>query len=328
MHDDAGATIESLRAALAAAEARAARAEERAAALADDLTRARQRLDGFLANMPGIVWENYFDPDPVRGRALYVNGNVQTLLGYSVEEWIQPNFWFEIVHPEDREIASESTRRVLAEGHGTTLYRFVTKDGRAVWVTARMTVIRDDAGAPIGLRGVTLDITDLKEAEEERNQAMLREQVLRAQQESLLALSTPLVPIGDDLLAMTLVGGLDERRADRVLETLLEGVSRHGARVVILDVTGVPDVDDRTADALLRAARAVSLLGAEVVLTGIRPEVARTLVEIGSDLGSIITRSTLKAGIGYAMQRGAGGLRMQRGPRQILSEENKHDQDP
>lgn len=315
MHEGAGDTIESLRAALAAAEERATLAEERAAALADELTRTQRRLDDFLANMPGIVWENYFEQDPERGRISYVSGNMQILLGYTIEEWLQPNFWFEIVHPEDRVIASASTQRILAEGHGTNLHRWIAKDGRTVWVTARITVIRDDAGAPLGLRGITLDITDLKEVEEERNEAMLREEVLRAQQESLLALSTPLVPIGDDLLAMTLVGGLDERRADRVLTTLLEGVSRYGARVVILDVTGVPDVDDRTADALLRAARAVSLLGAEVVLTGIRPEVARTLVELGSDLGSIITRSTLKAGIAYAMQKGAGGPGVRRGSR-------------
>lgn len=315
MHDDAERTVEALRAALAAAEARAARAEGRAAALADELTRTQQRLEGFLANMPGIVWENYFEQDPERGHVSYVNGHVQTLLGYSVAEWERPDFWFEIVHPEDREIASASARRILAEGHGTTLYRWIAKDGRAVWATGRITLIRDDAGAPVGMRGVTLDITELKDAEAERNQAMLREQVLRTQQESLLALSTPLVPIGDDLLAMTLVGGLDERRADRVLTTLLEGVSRSGARLVILDVTGVPDVDGRTADALLRAARAVSLLGAEVVLTGIRPEVARTLVELGTDLGSIITRSTLKAGIVYALQKGAGAPGLQRAPR-------------
>mgnify|MGYP000721114401 CR=1 FL=1 len=102
---------------------------------------------------------------------------------------------------------------------------------------------------------------------------------------------------------MTLVGNVDERRADRVLSALLEGVTRTSARMVILDVTGVPEVNEQTADSLLQAARAVRLLGAEVVLTGIRPEVARTLVTIGANLGSIMTKSTLKSGIAYAMSQ-------------------------
>lgn len=302
MHDDVEISIESLRVALAAAEAKCLKAEERAAVLMEEQHVVRQRLDGFLANMPGIVWENFFAQDPARGRVTYVSGNVETLLGYTVEEWCQPDFWLEIVHPEDREATLATTQRIVAAGRGSNLYRWIARDGRVLWATTRITVIHDEAGVPIGMRGITLDITDLKLAEAERNQAQLREEVLRTQQESLLALSTPLVPISDDLLAMTLVGRLDERRADRVLTTLLEGVSEARARVVILDVTGVPDLDGRTADALIRAARAVSLLGAEVVLTGIRPEVARMLVEHGTDLGSIITRSTLKAGIAYAMR--------------------------
>jgi rsbT co-antagonist protein RsbR len=317
MSDEHSERVVALRAALAAAEARAARAEQLAEQLASQIERAeeqgralhdqerrmRQRLDDFLANFPGIMWENYFNQDPETGRVNYVAGNVDILQGYSVADWAEPTFWFDIVHPEDQKHAKAAFERVVAEGRGSVTNRWIAKDGRVVWVTAQTSVIRDDTGAPIGLRGITLDITELKQAEAERNEALVRESVLRAQQESLLTLSTPLVPIDDDVLAMTLVGGLDQNRADRVLTTLLDGVSRSGARVVILDVTGVPAVDTRTADALLRAARAVSLLGAEVVLTGIRPEVARTLVELGMDLGSMMTRSTLKAGIAYALQK-------------------------
>jgi rsbT co-antagonist protein RsbR len=317
MSDKQSEVFLALREALAAAEERAARAEQRAEELAGRIERAeeqgralhdqerrmRQRLDHFLGNFPGIVWENYFNQDPEAGRVNYVAGNVEILQGYSVADWVKPTFWFEIVHPEDRERAKAGMERVLAEGRGSVSNRWLAKDGRVVWVTAQISLIRADTGAPIGLRGITLDITELKQAEAERNEALVREGVLQAQQESLLSLSTPLVPIDDDVLAMMLVGGLDQKRADRVLTTLLDGVSRSGARVVILDVTGVPAVDTGTADALLRAARAVSLLGAEVVLTGIRPEVARTLVDLGMNLGSIMTRSMLKAGIAYALQK-------------------------
>jgi len=88
-----------------------------------------------------------------------------------------------------------------------------------------------------------------------------------------------------------------------VMSTLLEGISTSGAAVAILDITGVSVVDTQVANGLIRAARAASLLGAEVVLTGIRPEVARTLVGLGADLHDIVTRGTLQSGIAYAMSR-------------------------
>jgi rsbT co-antagonist protein RsbR len=87
-----------------------------------------------------------------------------------------------------------------------------------------------------------------------------------------------------------------------VLETLLEGVAENHASAVILDITGVQVVDTQVANAILRAAQAVKLLGAQVIITGIRPEVAQTLVTLGADLSSIITRSTLQSGIAYALR--------------------------
>ncbi|MDI1435341.1 PAS domain-containing protein [Polyangium sorediatum] len=267
-----------------------------------------QRLDGFVANVPGVVWESYFVDDPGRHRMNYVSDAVLPITGYTAEDWGNPNFWRDLVHPEDQEMAKGDAERTAVEGSGSSAYRWITKDGRTLWVNCRMTAIWDESGAPIGLRGVTMDITDLKRAEMDRAEAELRERLLKAQEDSLLALSTPLVPIDDDVLAMTLVGGLDERRADRVLTTLLEGVTQTGARVVILDVTGVPEVEAQTADLLVKAAKAVGLLGAEVVLTGIRPEVARTLVELGAELGSIVTKGTLKAGIAHAMRSRNGAL--------------------
>ncbi|MDI1478830.1 PAS domain-containing protein [Polyangium sp. y55x31] len=268
----------------------------------------RQRLDGFVANVPGVVWESHFVPDPSGHRTNYVSDAVLPITGYTAEEWARPDFWRVLVHPEDHAHAKADAERAAAEGSGSSSYRWITKDGQTLWVNCRMTAILDESGATIGLRGVTMDITDLKRAETERAEALLRERVLEAQEDSLLALSTPLVPIDDEILAMTLVGGLDERRADRVLTTLLEGVTQTGARAVILDVTGVPAVEAQTADLVVKAAKAVSLLGAEVVLTGIRPEVARTLVELGAELGSIVTKGTLKAGIAHAMRARRNGV--------------------
>ena len=107
---------------------------------------------------------------------------------------------------------------------------------------------------------------------------------------------------------MPLIGTMDARRVEQVLQTLLEGVSSRRARVVILDITGVSVVDTYVASALIQAAKAVRLLGAEVVLTGIRPDVARTLVGLDLELTHIVTKGTLQAGIAYAMIGDAGAL--------------------
>lgn len=100
------------------------------------------------------------------------------------------------------------------------------------------------------------------------------------------------------------IGSLDERRAQQVLDMLLHGVAGRRAQTVILDITGVPVVDTQVANALVRAAQSVKLLGAQVVLTGIRPEVAQTLVGLGTNLTDIITRSSLQSGIAFAAERG------------------------
>ena len=100
---------------------------------------------------------------------------------------------------------------------------------------------------------------------------------------------------------MPLIGTVDAQRAQRVLEVLLDGIARNGAHTAILDVTGVLVVDTMGANHLIRAAQAVGLLGAQVVLTGIRSEVAQTLLGLGADLSGIVTKGTLQNGIAFAM---------------------------
>jgi rsbT co-antagonist protein RsbR len=116
----------------------------------------------------------------------------------------------------------------------------------------------------------------------------------------LLQLSTPLIPISNEVVVMPLIGQLDSARADQIVDTLLQGIQNSRAKVAILDVTGVPSVDTVTADVLVRAPRAAQLLGTRVILTGIRPDVAIRLMEAGTDLSGIITRGTLQDGIRHA----------------------------
>lgn len=140
-------------------------------------------------------------------------------------------------------------------------------------------------------------------AERTRELAMVQQQVIDAQQQAIEELSTPLIPISDSVVIMPLIGTIDAQRAQQVMETLLEGVSSQRAAIAILDITGVRVVDTQIANALIQSAHAVRLLGAQVVLTGIRPDVAQTLVHLGIDLSTMITRSTLQAGIAHALQQ-------------------------
>jgi PAS domain S-box-containing protein len=153
--------------------------------------------------------------------------------------------------------------------------------------------------------GVAHDLTERKRAAEEH--ARLQERIIQAQAATLAELSTPLIPISDHVVVMPLIGAIDSDRAGQVLETLLHGIERSHARVAILDITGVPLVDTQVAKSLITAAQAVRLLGARIVLTGIRPEVAQTLVGLGVDLGDIVTHSTLQSGIAYATAQQAIG---------------------
>jgi anti-anti-sigma regulatory factor len=104
---------------------------------------------------------------------------------------------------------------------------------------------------------------------------------------------------------MPLIGTIDSGRAQMVLETLLEGVARYQASLAILDITGVVTVDTQVAQALVGAARAVRLLGAQVMLTGIQPQIAQTLVHLGVDLSGIQTQGSLQAGIAAALRNQA-----------------------
>ena len=173
-------------------------------------------------------------------------------------------------------------------------------DGTLSWLRTSKIPLLDAAGAIAGILGMYEDITEHKRLEAER--ADLQEQIIRAQQVALTELSTPLLTISDTTVVMPLVGAVDSRRVAQLMDTLLQGVSASRASIVILDITGVAVVDTQVADAFIRASQAVSLLGAQVVLTGIRPEVAQTLVQLGVDLRSVITRGTLQDGITYALR--------------------------
>jgi rsbT co-antagonist protein RsbR len=120
--------------------------------------------------------------------------------------------------------------------------------------------------------------------------------------ETIQEMSVPVVPVMEGIIVLPLVGTIDSKRAGRVVEALLAGIGAHRAQVALVDITGVPVVDTQVAQLLMEATTAARLLGTQVVLVGIRPEVAQTIVGLGIDLAEIVTRADLQGGVEYAQQ--------------------------
>ncbi|MAQ15399.1 MAG: anti-anti-sigma factor [Sandaracinus sp.] len=130
-----------------------------------------------------------------------------------------------------------------------------------------------------------------------------QEAIIERQREEMEELSTPVVSIWDGIVALPVIGTLDSVRTQVVMEVLLEEIVQREADVAILDITGVPMVDTATAQHLLRTIKAIGLMGAECIISGVRPQIAQTMVTLGVDLGTVETRSTMAAALRYAFRK-------------------------
>jgi rsbT co-antagonist protein RsbR len=130
-----------------------------------------------------------------------------------------------------------------------------------------------------------------------------REQIISDQAESMLELSTPVVRLWDGIIAVPLVGTLDSARTQVVMEKMLEALVTQGAEHAVIDITGVPTVDTEVAQHLLKTVMAARLLGAECIISGIRPQIAHTIVSLGIEFGDIATKATLRDALAHALQR-------------------------
>ena len=130
-----------------------------------------------------------------------------------------------------------------------------------------------------------------------------REQMIVRQQQELMELSTPVVTLWEGVLALPVIGTLDSSRTQVVMENLLQRIVETGAVIAIIDITGVPTVDTLTAQHLLKTVAAARLMGADCIISGIRPQIAQTIVHLGVDLGSVITKATLADAFTIALRR-------------------------
>jgi len=131
----------------------------------------------------------------------------------------------------------------------------------------------------------------------------VREEVIVRQQQEMLELSTPVVQLWDRIVALPLIGTLDSGRTQTVMETLLQRIVETGAEIAIIDITGVPTVDTLTAQHLIKTVTATRLMGAECIISGIRPQIAQTIVHLGVDLTDVVTKSSLASAFNWALKR-------------------------
>ena len=130
-----------------------------------------------------------------------------------------------------------------------------------------------------------------------------REGVIKRQQEELLELSTPVVKLWDGILALPIIGTLDSARTQVVMESLLQSIVQTNSRVAIIDITGVPTVDTVVAQHLLKTITAARLMGADCIISGVRPQIAQTIVHLGINLQDVTTKATLAAAFKVALDR-------------------------
>jgi PAS domain S-box-containing protein len=230
------------------------------------------------------------DPE---GRVLTWNAAAERLKGWKADEIIGQHF--SRFYPlEDIEKGKTQTELDVAARDG----RFedegwrVRKDGTRFWANVILTALRDKSGALRGFGKVTRDLSE-RRANEER---------IKKQAQEIMEMATvPIVQVWDGVVLVPLIGTLDSQRTQQLMERLLQRITETNSPVAVLDITGVPTIDTQTAQHVIETIAAVRLLGADVILTGVRPVIAQTLVHLGIDLSNVMTRSSLAAGLRMAL---------------------------
>jgi PAS domain S-box-containing protein len=227
------------------------------------------------------------------GKVLTWNAGAERLKGWKAHEIIGQHF-SKFYPPED--VAKGKTELELKtaaeEGRFEDEGWRMRKDGSRFWANVIMTALRDKEGQLRGFGKVTRDLTKPREAEEK----------LKRQAQEILEMATvPVVQVWEGIVLVPLIGMLDSQRTQQLMERLLHRVTETSSPFAVLDITGVPAIDTQTAQHLIETISAVRLLGAEVILTGVRPVIAQTLVHLGIDLSNVLTRASLASGLRLAM---------------------------
>ncbi len=183
-------------------------------------------------------------------------------------------------------------RQILKSGKKLEFVEEYLENGQTFWINKIKSPIKDDKGNITGILGIFWDITELKK----------REEIITRQTDEILELSTPVLEVLKGVVVAPLIGTIDSERTQHFMERFLSRIVETGSSVALMDITGVPTLDTQTAQHLIEAITAATLLGTKVILTGVRPAIAQTLVHLGIDLSDIVTKSSLAAGLRVALE--------------------------
>jgi rsbT co-antagonist protein RsbR len=208
--------------------------------------------------------------------------------------------------PEQVKVFWEHDDKVFLTGHCDLNEEVVTgADGSMKVLWTRKTPVYDEAGAVVGLFGMIMDVSDhrahVRETERLAFEADQQRSIIDTQAKIINSLSVPVLAVSKGIFLVPLVGSLAHGRLANAVERVLTEVSERGTETVIMDVTGAGALDIDIADLLMRAVKAIGLLGCETILVGIGPDAARTLVEGGADLGKTLTFASLDQGLSHAL---------------------------
>ena len=220
------------------------------------------------------------------------NAGAERFKGYRAAEIVGKHF--SCFYPADavqRGLPEQELKAAAKDGRFEGEGWRVRKDGKQFWANVIISALRDKDGTLRGFAKVTRDLTESKQAEEQ----------IRQQGKEIMELSTPVMQVWQGVVVAPLIGSLDSNRTQQFMERLLGRIVETNSPVALVDIMGVPTIDTQTAQHLIETISAVRLLGAQVVLTGVRPAIAQTLVHLGIDLSSIMTRSSLAAGLQVAL---------------------------
>ncbi len=283
--------------------------------VASDITEAKKlnlANSGKIAAIERSMGVIEFEPD---GMILHANAVFLAVVGYSEDE-IKGRHHRLFVKPEEAESAAYAAFwESLAAGNVVPgQFERVTKDGRAVWLEATYNPILDLNGRTVRVVKFATDITDKYEAAQQvaenarelqvalqqtREAERMREELDRTLQE----MSTPVTPIWDEILLLPLVGVVDSSRADDVMRKVLTRITETRSKVFILDISGVPNVDEAAANQLIRITKATRLMGCETIISGLSPSIANTIVNLGVVVGEVRTTANLRDAFRISLQQ-------------------------
>jgi rsbT co-antagonist protein RsbR len=281
---------------MAKKEKNKAELEKRLAALEKE--NKKLKLDrGLLNSVLKHIPENIYFKD-TESRFVRIGQAFADYMGFENPNEIIGKTDFDLFDEEHAKPAFEDEQKIMDTGEPIQKEeKEVYPDGSEKWVETTKVPRYDEKGKIVGTFGISRDITDKKLLE------MEREKKIEAQRAELIELSTPVIDVWEGILTVPVLGSLDSERASRISEALLTQIVEKRATAAIIDISGISAVDSAVADRLIRTAKAVRLVGAEAILTGVGVEIAQTIADLGIDMEGLKTMSTLKDGLRYLISR-------------------------